>query len=68
MRTVGITYGTEGAAKAPAPAPAKTAPKKSRRPTKAELVAEAEDLGVEVPEGATNPQIAKLIDEAKKEA
>jgi hypothetical protein len=35
------------------------------RPTKAELVAEAEALGVEVPKGATNPQIAKLIEEAR---
>lgn len=34
------------------------------RPTKAELLAEARSLGVEVPEGATNPQIAKLIEEA----
>ena len=68
MRTVGITYGVKGAAKAPAPAPAKAKPKKSGRPTKADLIAEAEGLGIEVPEGATNPQIAKLIDEAKKEA
>lgn len=38
---------------------------KGGRPTKAELVAEAEALGIEVPKGATNPQIAKLIEEAR---
>ena len=46
----------------PKPEPA---PKRQKRPTKAELLAEAEELGVDVPEGATNPQIAKLIAEAK---
>jgi len=40
-------------------------PKKKARPTKAELVAEAEGLGIEVPKGATNSQIAKLIEEAR---
>ena len=41
-------------------------PKKSGgRPTKADLLAEAEALGIEVPEGATNPEIKALIDEAK---
>jgi len=35
------------------------------RPTKAELVSEAEALGVDVPEGSTNPEIWKLIEEAR---
>ena len=39
--------------------------KKKGRPTKAELMAEAEALGIEVPKGATNPEIYKLIEEAK---
>lgn len=34
------------------------------RPTKAELLAQAEELGIEVPEGSTNPEIAELIEEA----
>ncbi|MBQ9005968.1 MAG: hypothetical protein IJ092_06310 [Atopobiaceae bacterium] len=37
------------------------------RPTKAELLDEAAVLGVEVPEGATNPEIYKLIAERKGE-
>lgn len=36
-------------------------PKRSGRPTKAELLEEASKLGLEVPEGATNPQIAEII-------
>ena len=34
------------------------------RPTKPELLAKAAELGIEVPKKATNPQIAKLIEEA----
>ena len=63
-----IIIGAEkiGGAVAEAAAPA---PKKSGgRPTKAELIAEAQDLGIEVPEGATNPEIKALIDEAKAAA
>lgn len=44
---------------------APVAPKRKGRPTKAELLAEAEELGIEVPEGATNPQIHALIKEAR---
>lgn len=40
-------------------------PRKSGRPTKAELLAEAEEKGVEVPEGATNPEIAALVGKRK---
>lgn len=32
--------------------------------TRAELVEEAEELGIDVPKGATKAQIQKLIDEA----
>ena len=39
--------------------------KKGGRPTKAELIARLEELGVEAPEGATNPQLKALIDEAE---
>lgn len=39
--------------------------KASKRPTKAELLAEAEELGLEVPEGATNPELYDLIQAAK---
>lgn len=39
--------------------------KKGGRLTKAELVARLEELGVEAPEGATNPQLKALIDEAE---
>lgn len=35
------------------------------RPNKAQLLATARELGIEVPEGATNPQIARLIEEAR---
>ena len=62
---VGIVY-PEGPATAPKD-PEKEAAKKGGRPTKAELLAKAEALGVDVPEGATNPQIAELIDEAAKD-
>ncbi len=34
------------------------------RQSKAKLLEKAAELGVEVPDGATNPQIAKLIEEA----
>ena len=34
------------------------------RPNKAKLIEKAESLGIEVPKDATNPQIAKLIEEA----
>jgi hypothetical protein len=37
----------------------------SGRPKKSELIAMAEELGIEVPEGATNPEIARLIKEAQ---
>lgn len=40
-------------------------PKPKGRPTKAELMAEAEELGIDVPKNATNPQIAELIKEAR---
>lgn len=38
---------------------------KKGRPTKAELLAEAKELGIEVPKGATNPEIYALIKGAK---
>ena len=60
-RIVGLLFPT-GEDKAATKAAAKT---KGGRPTKAELTAEAESLGIEVPEGATNPEIKALIDEAK---
>ena len=41
------------------------APARKGRPTKAELLAEAEALGIDVPEKATNPEISKLIEEAR---
>ena len=45
---------------------AKSGEKKVKgRPNKAELLKQAEALGIDVPEGATNPQIAKLVEEAK---
>lgn len=47
------------------PRPEEPKPKRKGRPTKSELLAEAEMLGVDVPRGATNPQIAKLIEEAR---
>ena len=40
-------------------------PKKKARPTKAELVAEAESLGIKVPKNATASRIEKLIEEAR---
>lgn len=40
-------------------------PARKCKPTKAELVAEAESLGIKVPAKATNAQIAKLIEEAR---
>ena len=43
----------------------KPEPKRKGRMTKAELAAKAEELGVEVPKGATNAQIAALIEEAE---
>ena len=43
----------------------KPAKPSGKRPTKAELLAEAEGLGIEVPEGATNPEIWELIQAAK---
>ena len=46
-------------------AAAEDKPKKGGRPTKAELLEEAASLGIEVPAGATNPEIAGLIREAK---
>ena len=39
--------------------------KRSGRPTKAELLAEAASLGIDVPSKATNAEIARLIEEAK---
>ena len=63
-----IIIGAEkiGGAVAEAAAPA---PKKSGgRPTKAELIAQAEALGIEVPEGATNPEIKALIERAEAPA
>jgi len=45
------------------PAP-KAVPARKGRPTKAELLAEAEELGIDVPERATNAEISKLIEEA----
>ena len=44
----------------------KEEPKRKGRPKKDELIAEAKSLGIEVPKGATNPQIAKLIEDARK--
>lgn len=41
------------------------APVKKARKTKAELVAEAESLGIEVPKGATAAKVAQLIEEAR---
>ena len=46
------------------PAPP-SAPARKGRPTKAELIAEAESLGIDVPEKATNQEISKLIEEAR---
>lgn len=43
---------------------AEPAARRGGRPSKAELLARAAELGVEVPEGATNPQIADAIDAA----
>ena len=36
-----------------------------KKPTKADLVKQAEDLGIEVPESATIAQIKALIEEAE---
>ncbi len=44
--------------------PAPPRPARMSRPRKAELLAEARGLGIEVPEGATNKQIARLIEES----
>lgn len=41
-------------------------PARKGRPTKAELIAEAEALGIEVPAKATNPEIAAMIEEARQ--
>lgn len=40
-------------------------PKKKGRPTKAELLAEAEELGIEVPAKATVAMLQSLIEEAR---
>ena len=47
------------------PAP-KAAPARKGRPKKAELIAEAQAKGIDVPEGATIPEIVTLIEEAEE--
>ena len=62
---VGLTFPADE----PKPEPkAEARPKAARkgRPTKAELIAEAEALGIEVPAKATNPEIAAIIEEARQ--
>lgn len=54
-RVVGLTFPEK-----PVAAPAA----KVRKPTKAELLEKAAELGIEVPKGATNARIEKLIEEA----
>ena len=44
--------------------PAKPLPEAKAEKTRADLVEEAEELGIDVPKGATKAQIQKLIDEA----
>lgn len=49
----------------PKAAPAKAQPRARKgRPKKAELVEEAEAMGIDVPEGATIPDILRLIEQA----
>lgn len=45
--------------------PAKKAKKGGGRPTKAELIARLEELGVEAPEGATNDVLGELLKAAE---
>lgn len=46
------------------PAPV-AAPARKGRPKKEELLAQARELGIEVPSRATNPEIMRLIEEAR---
>lgn len=55
---VGRTFPGAGAPKAE--------PARKGRPKKAELVAAAEAMGIDVPEGATIPEIIRLIEEAEE--